>query len=201
MLSERLVIRASGFGLFIVFFVALLGMVTANLAIKNIVSHGFRFGTFLTLLIGAWLVVYSILLAKGNKIEVTDSEIKASSTSTRVSLFPRFDKGTARLGDIQSVVLGTMGYFDKQANEFDAAHLREIIDFWHGIFVMKTSPLPMPFPMWLAAKYTPLLLIRMKAKNDSLVISTKLFSKNSLRRLTERLKREKVAVHVQENLL
>jgi hypothetical protein len=98
-------------------------------------------------------------------------------------------------------VLGTMGYFDKRAKEYDDAHLRETIDFWQGIFVMKTSPLPMPLPMWVAAKRTPLLLIRMKERNDSLVISTTLFSKSSFRELVERLTREDVSVHVQENLL
>jgi hypothetical protein len=155
----------------------------------------------LALLLGIWLTGYAILLANGNRIEVTDSELTTSSTATGSSLLPRFNKGTAKLEDIESVVLGTMGYFDKKANEFNDAKLREIIDFWHGIFVMKTSPLPMPLPIWLAAQKTPLLLIRTRTKTDSLVISTKLFSKQAFRQLIERLRTKRVTIHVEENLL
>jgi hypothetical protein len=193
--------RAGGFGLFIMSFLASLGLLIAYFSIRNIVSHGVQFGTFCGLLIGAWLVGYAILLVNGNKIELTDSEMSMSSTATGSGLFPRFNRGIAKLGDIQSVVLGTIGYFDRKANEYDDAKLRETIDFWHGIFVMKTSPLRMPLPIWIAAQHTPLLLIRLKAKNDSLVVSTKLFSKSSFRQLIEILNTEKVTVHVQENLL
>jgi len=201
MTSERLVIRASGFGLFIIFLLALLGVVIASLAVKNIAALGFQFTAFLALLLGIWWAGYAILLVNGNKIEVTDSEITTSSTATGSSLLPRFNKGTARLGDIESVVLGTMGYFDKKANEFNDAKLREIIEFWHGVFVMKTSPVPMPLPIWLAAQKTPLLLIRTKTKTGSLVISTKLFSKQAFRQLIETLRARGVAVHVEENLI
>jgi hypothetical protein len=199
--SERLVIRASGFGLFIMFLLALLGALIASFAIKNIIALGFQFTAFLALLLGIWLAGYAILLANGNRIEVTDSELNSSSTATGSSLPPRFNRGTVKLGDIESVVLGTMGYFDKKANEFNDAKLREIIEFWHGIFVMKASPLPMPLPIWLAAQKTPLLLIRTKTKTDSLVISTKLFSKLAFRQLVERLRAKSVTIHVEENLL
>ena len=180
---------------------ALSGTVIAGLAIKSIVALGFQFTAFLALLLGIWLTGYAILLANGNRIEVTDSELSTPSTATGSSLLPRFNKGTAKLEDIESVVLGTMGYFDKKANEFNDAKLREIIDFWHGIFVMKTSPLPMPLPIWLAAQKTPLLLIRTRTKTDSLVISTKLFSKQAFRQLIERLRAKRVTIHVEENLL
>lgn len=183
------------------FLLALSGAVIACFAMKNIVVLGFQFTTFLALLLGIWLAGYAILLANGNKIEVTDSELTSSSTAAGSSLLPRFNKGTAKLGEIESVVLGTMGYFDKKANEFNDAKLREIIDFWHGIFVSKTSPVPMPLPMWLAAQKTPLLLIRTKTKTDSLVISTKLFSKQAFRQLIERLRAKSVTTHVEESLL
>lgn len=196
MSSERLVIRASGFGLFVVFLLTLMGATIAYFAMNNMASLGFQFTAFLALLLGIWLVGYAILLANGNKIEVTDSELITSSTATGSRLLPRFDKGTAKLGDIESVVLGTMGYFDKKANDFNDAKLREIIDFWHGIFVMKTSPLPLPFPIWLAAQKTPLLLVRTKTKTDSFVISTKLFSKQAFRQLIERLRAKSVTIHV-----
>jgi len=141
---------------------ALFGAVLAYISMKNIVGQGFQFTTFLAFLTGIWLAGYAILLANGNMIALTDSEITTSSTATGSSLFPKSNRGTAKLGDIESVVLGTMGYFDKKANEFNDAKLRETIDFWHGLFVMKASPLPMPLPMWLAAQKTPLLLIRTK---------------------------------------
>lgn len=199
--SERLVIRASGFGLLVMFLLGFVGLAIACFAMKNIVVLGFQFTTFLALLLGIWLAGYAVLLANGNKIVITDSELTSSSTATGSSLLPRFNKGTAKLGEIESVVLGTMGYFDKKANEFNDAKLREIIDFWHGIFVLKTSPVPMPLPIWLAAQKTPLLLIRTKTKTDSLVISTKLFSKQAFRRLIERLRAKSVTTHVEENLL
>jgi hypothetical protein len=202
MTSERLVIRASGLGLFFTFLPVLFGAVVASFAMKNIVALGFQFTTFGALLLGIWLAGCGILVANGNKIEVTDSELTTSSTATGSSLLPRFNKGTAKLGDIESVVLGTMGYFDKKADEFNDAKLREIIDFWHGKFVMKTSPLPTPSPIWLAVQKAPLLLIRTKTKTDSLVISTKpFFSMQAFRQLIERLRAKGVTIHVEENLL
>lgn len=183
------------------FLLASLGTVVAYFALRNIVIHEFQVTAFLALLIGIWLVGYAILLTNGNRIELTDSELTTSSTATGSSMLPRFNKGTTKLGDIESVALGTMGYFDKRAKEFDDAKLRETIEFWHGIFVLKTSPLPMPFPMWLAAQKTALLLIRTKNRSDSLVVSTKLFSKRSFRQLIEGFRAKRITVHLEESLL
>ena len=199
--SERLIIRASGFVFLVISLLALSGILLACTAIKNIAHSGFELNALLRFLLGGWLSTYAVFYINGNRIELSDSELSASTPKTGSSLLPQFNVVCARIEDIQSVVLGTMGYFDRNATQYSDANLRETIDFWHGIFVSRSGSLAMHFPMWIAAKHTPILFVQSKYQNRSFVVSTKPFSRASFRDLVEGLKARNVVVRIEENIL
>jgi len=167
--------------------VSLLGAVCYYFFIRDAILHRISLSTVARLLFGSYFMFWAGSYIAYNKIELTDRALITSALLPGRNLLLKFDRKTVGVEQIASVELGRMTYLSQRARENDD-ELYKMQAFWENS------------RGGAAAKFTPLMLVRLK-EGKSAVVSTKPFSRRGFRTLFAELKSRNIPTEVQEGAL
>ncbi len=151
------------------------------------------FGLFVVI---PWITTYLVAYIRSNKIEVTDNEINFSiydRTIIQRNLWPKVNKKSIKLADIESALLAEARYLREVKNDRN-------LDKYKQNTVLVTSHIPMPFNTWIGTKYTPFLRFEIK-NGGSYLADTKPFGKADFFKLIGILRTRGVIIAIQQGMI
>ena len=213
---KTLTLRVNGFAIIVGGLIFLLGLFMLYGAVQEIFTGFNILNIVLLLLFGILLTLTAYRFFYYNKIEITSDELlvnvqefgkglfqfgtdspvlPTNKKGLRQTFIPKYNQINTPLSDIQYVLIGSLKELEKSAPLINSEALNQTLRFWHQWFVNMNTAMP----LWVAAQFTPVMLIKSKTGN-SYVVSTKPYSKIGFKKLVQEFKKRAVPITTQKSL-